>query len=109
MRRDTKYLSVFSLNAQKYGPEKTPHLDTFHAVSPYNNLKDLQAKYVTKYVIAPIDKATNNIVFICPKFYAQVLVKELGYKINTYFHVLKRNTDIIKSTVTKLFWRRNLN
>ena len=23
---------VFSLNAGKYGPEKTPYLDTFHAV-----------------------------------------------------------------------------
>ena len=31
--RDTKYLSVFSLNAGKYGPEKTPYLDTFHAVT----------------------------------------------------------------------------
>ena len=31
-RRDTPYLSVFNLNAGKYGPEKTPYLDTFHAV-----------------------------------------------------------------------------
>ena len=27
------YLSVFSQNAGKYGPEKTPYLDTFHAVT----------------------------------------------------------------------------
>ena len=27
-----KYLSVFSLNAGKYGPENTPYLDTFHGV-----------------------------------------------------------------------------
>ena len=32
MRRDTKYLSVFSPNARKYGPKKTPYLDTFHKV-----------------------------------------------------------------------------
>ena len=32
IRRDTKYLSVFSPNAGKYGPEKTRYLDTFHAV-----------------------------------------------------------------------------
>ena len=31
--RDTKYLSVFSPNAGKYRPEKTPYLDTFHAGS----------------------------------------------------------------------------
>ena len=35
MRRDTPYLSVFSPNAEKYGSEKTPCLDTCHAV---NNL-----------------------------------------------------------------------
>ena len=27
------YLSIFSSNAEKYGPEKTPYLDTFHAVA----------------------------------------------------------------------------
>ena len=29
----TEQISVFSLNTEKYGPEKTPHLDTFHGVS----------------------------------------------------------------------------
>ena len=29
---NTEYLSVVSPNAGKYGPEKTPYLDTFHAV-----------------------------------------------------------------------------
>ena len=32
IRRDTSYLSVFSPNAGKYGPEITPYLDTFHTV-----------------------------------------------------------------------------
>ena len=32
MRKNTKYFYVFSPNAGKYGPEKTPYLDTFHAV-----------------------------------------------------------------------------
>ena len=32
IRRDTKYLSVLSPNKGKYGPEKTPYLDTFHTV-----------------------------------------------------------------------------
>ena len=35
-RLNTEYLSAFSsafsLNAGKHGPEKTPYLDTFHAV-----------------------------------------------------------------------------
>ena len=32
IRRDTKDLSVFSPNAGKYGPGKTPYLETFHTV-----------------------------------------------------------------------------
>ena len=32
IRRDTSHLSVFSPNTGKCGPEKTPYLDTFHAV-----------------------------------------------------------------------------
>ena len=32
IQRDTEYLSVFSLNAGKYGPEKTPYLDTSRRV-----------------------------------------------------------------------------
>ena len=32
IRRNTKYLSEFSPNAWKYGPEKTSYLDTFHIV-----------------------------------------------------------------------------
>ena len=33
MSLDTEYLSVFSPNTGKYGPEITPYLDTFHAVT----------------------------------------------------------------------------
>ena len=37
-------------------------------------LSDLQAKYV----IVPIDKASNNVAFICKRYYASVILKELG-------------------------------
>ena len=33
IRRDTEYLPAFSPNAGKYGPEKTPSLNTFCAVN----------------------------------------------------------------------------
>ena len=57
-RIDTKYLSVFSPNVGKHGPEKTPYLDTFHTVLPmkfsgsiaeisfYNDLETLEFKTV---------------------------------------------------------------
>ena len=31
------YFPVFGLNTEKYGPEKTPYLDTFHAVLTNSN------------------------------------------------------------------------
>ena len=31
-----------------------------------------------QYIMCPIDKAANNIAFICKKYYVQVLLKELG-------------------------------
>ena len=43
IRRDTPYLSVFSPNTGKYGPEKTPYLDICHAVS-------FPDKLISKYI-----------------------------------------------------------
>ena len=34
----TSHLSVFSPNARKYGPEKTPYLDTLHTVICLNEI-----------------------------------------------------------------------
>ena len=36
MRRDKEYLSVFSQNTGKYGPDKTPYLDSFHCNSVFS-------------------------------------------------------------------------
>ena len=33
------YIPVFSPNTGKYGPEKTPYLDTFHAVKTEKKIK----------------------------------------------------------------------
>ena len=41
VRRDTEYLSVFSPNAGKYGPEETPYLDTFYAVNSITKLNKI--------------------------------------------------------------------
>ena len=37
-------------------------------------LSDLQAKYI----MVPIDKASNNVAFICKRFYISVILQELG-------------------------------
>ena len=48
--------------------------EVFKNPSSKKCLRDL----LSKFVIAPIDKATGNVSFICQRFYALVLAKELG-------------------------------
>ena len=59
------------------------------------NLADLHRNYV----ITPIDKATGNVAFICKRFYALVLIKELGLCPNmsndTYKGVIGKTTEQI--------------
>ena len=54
----------------------------------------------TKYVITPIDKASNNVAFICKRHYAQTLVDELGLgnlknPEPTYVKITNQNVDQI--------------
>ena len=52
IRRDTPYLSLFSPNTGKYGPEITPYLDTFHAVSVlcYVTVERIKPNLLCKYI-----------------------------------------------------------
>jgi transcription elongation factor Elf1 len=36
-----------------------------------------------KYVIVSVDKASNNMVFVCKSYYFECLIKELGINSNT--------------------------
>ena len=60
-----------------------------------------------QYVICPVDKAADNIAFICKKYYVQVLLKELGLlsaRSNTYqqvndtlHNILQQQNDTLDS------------
>ena len=55
IRRDTKYLSVLSPNAGKYGPEKTPYLNTFHTVVNSDSLgRELSSLRISSLVLAKL-------------------------------------------------------
>ena len=61
-------------------------------------LEDLKERFI----ITPIDKAAGNVAFICKRFYAQILLKELGLDVHTgcatYESVERENVDrIIKN------------
>ena len=56
--------SVFSPNAGKYGPEKLPYLDTFHAVNVITVTHDSRLLFAFKIIISIsfilIRKSHNN-------------------------------------------------
>ena len=47
-------------------------------------VKQYLQKLHDSFVTVPIDKASNNVAFICKRFYALVLLKELGLLINLF-------------------------
>ena len=57
------YFPVFGPNTGKYGPEKTPHLDTFHAVlwNQLIALSDYWRNYINKHKL--ISWESNSWVF----------------------------------------------
>ena len=64
-------------------------------------LKTLQEKYV----IVPLDKATGNFSFVCKRFYAKVLVDELGLVgsgSQTYKECIEQIPDVIKRNIGDL-------
>ena len=68
IRRDTKYLYVFSPNARKYGPENTPYLDIFHAVQDYLWECENQRTDVNRY-----DKVEGDLFIATNKNICKVL------------------------------------
>ena len=63
IQRFTGWISVFSPNTGKYGPEKTPNLDTFHTVlwNQLIALRDYWRNYINKHKL--ISWESNSWVF----------------------------------------------
>ena len=66
------------------------------------DIKDTLHKLHAKYVLVPADKAANNVIVVCKKYYIDTLVKELGINnINsntpTYIPIDDSFETIIKS------------
>ena len=83
------------------------NLSTKEMTSALKNLHD-------KFVICPIDKAAGNVAVICKKFYAIILMKELGLIDNTlsstYVTVNEKTAEeIINKNVSDLKRKFNIN
>ena len=77
-----------------------------------NEVKNTMSSFKEDFVIVPIDKAVNNVAFICKHFYALTIIKELNLDChlsnqddhNTYTFINNKTKDqIIKENKLYLF------
>ena len=93
-------ISTLALNNRKHFP-----------VLKDRNAKKCLSELQEKYVIVPIDKASNNVAFICKRFYASKLCEELGMTgpvSSTYTQVNRPIEEVIKQHCSKLKEHFNL-
>ena len=90
----------------------------FYHQNPKSVLNDTSVKEALEnlqhnFVVAPIDKAANNVSFICKRFYAATLLKELGViglPSKTYRSENGHNkNNIINSTVKDMTQQYSIN
>ena len=111
-KRSTEELEEWKVTVMKLVVERIEQLkskvDTNRYNSTLNNKESAEEleRLHRQFVIAPIDKASGNVAFICKRFYAEVLVRELGlregYSNNTYINISQNPNDIIGEHVTCL-------
>ena len=84
IRRFTRWISVLSENAEKYGPEITPYLDTFHAVLFNSNLplRRCGGTKIYKLLCQEIGNTSNQKVCVDPS--KHVLCHESGRMLKFY-------------------------
>ena len=77
-----------------------------------NAVTECLSELQSKYVMVPIDKAANNVAFVCKRYYALVLLKELGLvgsSTSTYSKISQHTQDdIIKRHQEELKLKFNI-
>ena len=64
---------------------------------------DCLSEIHTNFVVVPIDKAANNVAFICKRFYVEVILKEigiLGVGNETYVRIDRDKDEIVNDNVS---------
>ena len=83
-----------------------------HSILKLQSSKECLSDLHSKFVMVPIDKASNNIAFICKRFYAIVLLQELGLigsSSSTYTKLDQLSPDeVIKQHITELKQKFNI-
>ena len=83
-----------------------------HSILKLQPSKECLSDLHSRYVMVPVDKAANNIAFICKRFYAMVLLQELGLIGSTTSTYTKLDqlspNDVIEKHITELKQKFNI-
>ena len=101
IRRDTEHLSVFSPNTGKYGPEKNPYFDTFHAVVWKSKSSRFDMKVTLIYWMIAVHCFQFQNITLSSFLNGTVLLMKvtLNMKFEEFFNsffVLLVNSDVIR-------------
>ena len=77
-RKNKNVLLAWQTEVNSKVDDRIDKLKTEKEQKETSSSKKCLKELLSKFVIAPIDKATGNVSFICQRFYALVLAKELG-------------------------------
>ena len=61
------------------------------------DLKDTLERLHDDFVLVPADKAANNVIAVCKKYYIETLIKELGINTTNYTYI--PSTDSFAETL----------
>ena len=93
------YFPVFGLNTVKYGPEKTPYLDTFHSV------------IISKVLFINYQSSNYSIRFTCKHFEkSSKSLREKGSIFNSFtiLYSIQITPALLALNFTQLSWKRYL-
>jgi len=77
---------------------KASHLSGTITPRVHSMIKRLQHKYI----IAPADKASNNLVIMCKKYYLQAMCDEMGMHVDTAGRIRVEGNDVYEPTAHTL-------
>ena len=71
------FLRIIDIRIENF--TKHPHLYKQPTCRSEESLKRKMEKPHSKYVFAPADKAANNVIIICKRYYVEVLKSEMNF------------------------------
>ena len=97
----SQYLGTLTCIKRRIGLLRAKHINRRkqHVLRPRKHLRNLH-ELQSKYVLVPADKAANNVIVVCKKYYLEVVMKEIT-ETSTYEQINKRAAALSLNVVNE--------